>query len=125
MRKLTANRLPEHIWLIMEKGAAKRFCGLPTENINSLLLKPFFDVKISYYFNRTDFHPAPRTDVVMLELVVRENLIRGLGQRTFEKILAYQPHVFSDVWLELFVKISVYLIRNDCFWKTLGYSFKT
>ena len=69
MRKLTADRLPEHIWLIMEKGAAKRFCGLPTENINSLLLKPFFDVKISYYFNRTDFHPAPRTDVVMLELV--------------------------------------------------------
>lgn len=69
MRKLTADRLPERIWLIMEKGAAKRFCGLPRENINSLLLKPFFDVKISYYFDRSDFHPAPRTDVVMLELI--------------------------------------------------------
>lgn len=68
MRRLTADRFPEHIWLIMEKGAAKRFCGLPRENINSLLIKPFFDIKISYYFSRTDFHPAPRTDVVMLEL---------------------------------------------------------
>lgn len=88
MRKLTANRLPEHIWLIMEKGAAKRFCGLPTENINSLLLKPFFDVKISYYFNRTDFHPAPRTDVVMLELVGKPSDIPLKHKRDFADLIS-------------------------------------
>ncbi len=88
MRKLTADRLPEHIWLIMEKGAAKRFCGLPTENINSLLLKPFFDVKISYYFNRTDFHPAPRTDVVMLELVGKPSGIPLKHMRDFADFIS-------------------------------------
>lgn len=69
LRKLTRTQnLPDAMWLIMEKGAAKRFCGLPRETLNSLLLKPVFDTKIVYYFRREDFHPAPRVDVVMLEL---------------------------------------------------------
>ena len=88
IRKLTAGNLPEHIWLIMEKGAAKRFCGLPTENTNSLLLKPFFDVKISYYFNRTDFHPAPRTDVVMLELIKKPADIPLNQKRDFSEFIS-------------------------------------
>lgn len=88
MRRLTADRLPEHIWLIMEKGAAKRFCGLPRENINSLLLKPFFNVKISYYFDRTDFHPAPRTDVVMLELVKKPADIPPSRKRDFADFIS-------------------------------------
>lgn len=69
LRKLTgAPRPAAGIWLVMEKGAAKRFCGLPGENLNSLLLKPFFEPSILYYFNRGDFHPAPRVDMVLLEL---------------------------------------------------------
>lgn len=69
IRKLTnAPLIPDGIWLIMEKGAAKRFCGMPRENVNSLLLKPFFDMKIVWHFDRNDFHPSPRTDVVMLEM---------------------------------------------------------
>lgn len=88
MRKLTADRLPEHIWLIMEKGAAKRFCGLPRENTSSLLLKPFFDVKISYYFNRTDFHPAPRVDVVLLELAKKPADIPIASKRDFAEFIS-------------------------------------
>lgn len=73
IRKLTnAPLIPDGIWLIMEKGAAKRFCGMPRENVNSLLLKPFFDMKIVWHFDRNDFHPSPRTDVVMLEMKCRE-----------------------------------------------------
>lgn len=69
VRKLTnASNVPDGIWLVMEKGAAKRFCGIPSENLNSLSLKPFFDLKIVWYFDRNDFHPSPRTDVVMLEI---------------------------------------------------------
>ena len=42
IRKLTtSDNLPTAIWLVIEKGAAKRFAGLPTENLSSLLLKPF------------------------------------------------------------------------------------
>lgn len=70
IRKLTQTpNPPEEIWLILEKGAAKRFCGKPGESLNSLLLRPFFDAKILYHFRREDFHPAPRTDVVMMALL--------------------------------------------------------
>lgn len=69
IRKLTnSGNQPESAWLIMEKGAAKRFCGLPKDNLNSLLLKPFFDLKIIWHFDRNDFHPTPNTDVVMLQI---------------------------------------------------------
>ena len=69
LRKLTdTDRLPAAMWLVMEKGAAKRFCGIPRESLSSLLLKPYYDAKMIYYFKKDDFHPAPKTDVVMLEL---------------------------------------------------------
>lgn len=66
--KLTTARTPSQaMWLIMEKGAAKRFCGTPRESLASLLIKPLYDTKIVYHFRREDFHPAPAVDVVMLE----------------------------------------------------------
>lgn len=68
VRKLTtADSLPQDMWLIMEKGAAKRFCGASQESLISLMIKPRYDMKIVYHFKREDFHPAPRVDVVMLE----------------------------------------------------------
>lgn len=73
IRKLTtSDNLPTAIWLVMEKGAAKRFAGLPTENLNSLLLKPFYDTKIIWHFKREDFHPAPRVDTVLFELKLKQ-----------------------------------------------------
>lgn len=57
---------PSDIWLIMEKGAAKRFMGLPKENSKSLLLKVRWDMKILYHFRREDFHPMPSVDSVLL-----------------------------------------------------------
>lgn len=52
----------------MEKGAAKRFMGKSSESLRSLLIKPRFSLGIAYYFNREDFHPKPRVDVVLLHL---------------------------------------------------------
>lgn len=73
LEKLTqAKPLPEGMWLVMEKGAAMRFCGLPYDNLHSLLLKPFYESRVIHVFRRTDFHPAPRVDIVMLELKRRE-----------------------------------------------------
>jgi 23S rRNA (adenine-N6)-dimethyltransferase len=69
LRKLTKSKNPpQEAWLIMEKGAAKRFMGLPSENLGSLMLKPVFDLRIAYYFRREDFHPMPGVDVVMVHL---------------------------------------------------------
>ena len=67
IEKLTdASNPPSDIYLIMEKGAAKRFSGYPRETGKSLLLKVNWDMKILYYFRREDFHPMPHTDAVLL-----------------------------------------------------------
>lgn len=71
-RLTTADNPPERMWLVMEKGAAKRFCGLPKDQLTSLQIKPFFDTKIVYHFQREDFHPAPRVDVVLVEFVRKQ-----------------------------------------------------
>jgi len=59
---------PSETWLIMEKGAAKRFSGKPNETLNSLRLKPFFNLKVLYYFRKDDFHPIPAVDIVLLHI---------------------------------------------------------
>ena len=70
MRKLTScNNPPQEAWLVMEKGAAKRFVGSPCDTLSSILIKPFFETKIVYHFSRQDFHPAPSVDIVLLRLV--------------------------------------------------------
>lgn len=91
LRKLTnAEPSPDGIWLVMEKGAAKRFCGIPKDNLNSLLIKPFFETKIIYHFNREDFHPAPRVDTVLLELQRKETPdIHPSQKREFSVFLSH------------------------------------
>jgi len=69
LRKLTtARNPPREAWLIVEKGAAKRFCGKPFDATASLLLKPFFDLSVVYHFERRDFHPMPSCDAVLLRI---------------------------------------------------------
>jgi 23S rRNA (adenine-N6)-dimethyltransferase len=73
IRKLTASgHPPREAWLVMEKGAAKRFCGVPRDTLAALLLKPFFDVQIKYHFSKRDFHPMPPADPVLLHLKKKE-----------------------------------------------------
>jgi len=69
LRKITeCKNPPQEAWIIMEKGAAKRFMGVPSENIRSLSIKPMYDMRIVYFFSRDDFHPKPSVDVVMIHL---------------------------------------------------------
>ena len=69
IRKLTtAVNPPVEAWLVLEKGAAKRFMGLPAETGASLQIKPFFDLETLYHFQREDFHPAPSVDAVLLHI---------------------------------------------------------
>jgi len=69
MRKLfSCGNPPLEAWLVMEKGAAKRFMGTPRETFSSLSLKPFFTAEIKYHFSRHDFHPSPSADIVLLHV---------------------------------------------------------
>lgn len=70
VRKLTEDaHPPSEIWLVMEKGAAKRFMGIPTETKYSLSLKPRWKLDIVYFFNKEDFHPKPSVDSVLVHFL--------------------------------------------------------
>ncbi len=69
VKKLTrAAHPPEEIWLVVERGAARRLMGLPRETMASLLLKAGWEAEIVYAFRREDFHPSPSVDTVLLHL---------------------------------------------------------
>lgn len=69
VRKLTEGaNPPRDIWIIVEKGAAKRFIGKPKETSQSLFLKVGWHAEIAYHFKRSDFHPMPSVDSVLLHL---------------------------------------------------------
>lgn len=76
---------PVCAWVLMEKGAVKRFCGQPRESVQSLLLKPFFDVKAGRSVHRTAFHPMPKVDTAVLCLSRKAvSDIRQSERRHFE-----------------------------------------
>lgn len=69
IRKLTCDRGPDDMWLIVERGAALRFSGGGKgSSLAYLLLKPFYDVEIRYTFRPDDFHPAPSVTPVLLHI---------------------------------------------------------
>lgn len=72
VKKLTEDaHPPSEIWLVMEKGAAKRFMGVSGETKDSLRLKRKWKLEIIYYFSREDFHPKPSVDSVLLHMNAR------------------------------------------------------
>jgi len=71
MKLTTASNPPSEAWLVVEKGAAKRFMGIPRENVRSLSLKPQFDMGVAYHFAREDFHPMPGVDTVLLHIKMK------------------------------------------------------
>lgn len=89
--KLTgAPNPPAEIWLIMEKGAAKRFAGLSKETQKSLLLKPQWQMKILYHFRREDFHPSPAVDSVLLHFSRREKPDLSAGEyAAYQRFIAH------------------------------------
>lgn len=90
IRKLTvSDNPPEEAWLVIEKGAAKRFMGRPSETMLSLGIKPFFDCEMKYYFRREDFHPAPSVDAVLFHLKRKaEPDISPQDRKSFNRFVA-------------------------------------
>lgn len=72
MKKLTATESGmTEAYLVMQKEAADRFIGNGVETMRSVLLKPWFDLRICYSFLRTDFTPMPSVDSVFLSVKKR------------------------------------------------------
>jgi 23S rRNA (adenine-N6)-dimethyltransferase len=84
---------PEEAYLIMQKEAAEMFLGRPCESLRSILLKPWFESAIVHHFQRHDFLPAPRVDVVMLRLRKRgPPLIQNVDRQCFRDFVV---HLFT------------------------------
>jgi len=64
---------PEDAYCVVQKEAAERFAGSPyaPETLPSLLLKPWWQIEVSYRLRRVDFDPPPNVDSVMLWLARR------------------------------------------------------
>jgi 23S rRNA (adenine-N6)-dimethyltransferase len=68
---LHAPNPPLETYLILQKEAAEKFTGMPKITQFSVLIKPWFRLKIIRSFRRTDFSPVPKVDVVMLHIQKR------------------------------------------------------
>lgn len=70
IRKLTETiNSPKEIFLIMQKEAAKKYCGMPFqkyEGLRAAILKPQYEIKQIHSFEKTDFKPIPNVEIVML-----------------------------------------------------------
>ncbi|MDQ3856108.1 MAG: 23S ribosomal RNA methyltransferase Erm [Chloroflexota bacterium] len=89
--KLTsAPNPPDDTYLVMQAEAAKKYLGLPRETLYSVLLKPWFLGSQYHRFLRSDFHPVPQVDVVMLRLSEREpSLIEASDAQLYRDFVVY------------------------------------
>jgi len=69
--------VPSEAYLVMQKEAAEKFSGSPSETQFSILAKPLFNIQIVQELRRTDFEPVPNVDSVLLHIKQRHSsLIR-------------------------------------------------
>jgi 23S rRNA (adenine-N6)-dimethyltransferase len=81
---------PEQAYLSMQKEAAEMFLGRPHESLRSVLLKPWFELALERRFNRQDFSPAPRVDVVWICLRKRSPpLVSRRDRQSFRDFVVY------------------------------------
>jgi 23S rRNA (adenine-N6)-dimethyltransferase len=67
--------VPSEAYLVMQKEAAEKFSGNPSETQFSILAKPLFDIQIIQELRRTDFEPVPNVDSVLLHIKKRHSLL--------------------------------------------------
>lgn len=81
---------PAEAYLIIQKEAAEKFIGLPKTTQFSVLVKPWFRLRIMKYFKRTDFSPVPNVDVVMLHIKKRSPPLAAPKDRLlYERFIAH------------------------------------
>ena len=81
---------PNEAYLVLQKEAAEKFAGISKTTQFSVLIKPWFQIKIIRYFRHFDFSPVPKVDVVMLHLAKRvPALISARDIQVYERFIKY------------------------------------
>ena len=67
--------VPGEAYVVLQKEAAAKFSGSPSETQFSILAKPLFNLQIIRELRRTDFEPVPHVDSVLLHIEKRHSLL--------------------------------------------------
>lgn len=87
---LNAANPPKDAWLIMQKEPARKFAGIPSETLFSLLAKPRFEFRIVQHLRRTDFYPVPQVDSVLVHIRRRATaLINKKDARLYSRFVTH------------------------------------
>jgi 23S rRNA (adenine-N6)-dimethyltransferase len=107
--KLTSgDNPPEDTYLILQKEAAYKFVGKPIGKTTqySLLLKPWFEIKVIHKLRRTDFRPIPKVDSVLLRIKKREKpLVPVVQTQLYRDFVVYGFNQWKPTLREAMNKI--------------------
>ena len=94
---LYTSPVPSEAYLIVQKEAAEKFCGSPSETQFSVLVKPLFDIQIVRELRRTDFEPVPNVDSVLLRIKKRPSpLVRKEDAFLYHRFIYYGFGTWKD-----------------------------
>ena len=102
---LSAKKPPKTAYLIMQDKAAGRFMGPPygPTSQTSVLLQPFYDMKIITKIDRKKFYPVPNVNVVLSKFKKREEvLINSKYQSLYKDFVVYGYNQWKPTLLEAF-----------------------
>ena len=105
LNKITqAKNPPIDTYLMLQKQAAMKYCGVMGTTQKSLLLKPRFNMMIMYQFSRNDFSPKSNVDIVLLRIQKRNadeftnsefELYRNFICYCFQNSKTFSKRIFS------------------------------
>lgn len=93
IKKLTeAPNPPKEIFLIVQKEAAKKYCGIPFqryEGLRAAIVKAQYGIEIVHSFKRKDFVPAPNVDTVLLHFTQKNDKLSLAEYSEYKDIVSY------------------------------------
>jgi 23S rRNA (adenine-N6)-dimethyltransferase len=99
MRKiLHGKNPPRDAHLVVQREPARKYAGIPRSTRCSVLAGPWFDLRIIRSFRRSDFHPVPGVDCVLLRMARRDPpLIHPDHRRLYERFVgdSFRRRVFT------------------------------
>lgn len=134
IKKLTlTENSPINAYLVIQKEAAYKFIGKPfikNNNQIAILIKPWFDLKIIYSFNKSDFFPRPNIDIVLLKITKKDKPdVEYKYRNQYQDFISYSFNQFkqnrkpSEIDYENWVKLFYEFIKlpNNKKYKVNGF----
>ena len=107
VKKLTEDKNPpEQSYLIMQDKAAFRFIGKPKDSQTSILLKPWFNMKIISDIDRKEFSPVPNINAVLFEFVrMNKPLVEPQFQQWYRDFVVYGYNQWQPTVMDSFKNV--------------------